>query len=115
MDPNAGQPRQRVPYQEGDSVTAQQRVRMQHEAQRKPLHTDLFSALRNLQTSILKTDGNELDVREAYKSINKLLDNATEKTRKRPPEPNDQIWSDKRMQLKTAKDSMMDIVRKKTT
>ena len=84
---------------------------------KKPLHQDLLAAIRGLQTAIMKEDGNEREVAEQYKSIYRLLDDAVEKTRKRPEPRIDAEWIEKKQKLEQSRAKIMEVFgpRKKPT
>jgi hypothetical protein len=77
------------------------------EGSKKALHQEINNGLRLLQTSITKDDGTERDINEHFKAISRLLDNAVERTRKRPEQRTDAEWLEKKAKVEEVKKNVM--------
>ena len=81
----------------------------QQQANRKALHQELHNAIRTLQSSIMKEEGNEREVAETFKTISRALDQAVERTRKRPEPRTDQEWLSKKTRLAESRRALMEL------
>ena len=84
------------------------RSRATNEPSRKSLHIELAAAIKALQTHILREEGNEREVAEQFKIVSRVLDQAIERTRRRPEPRDDQEWAARKERLAKARERIME-------